>query len=161
MNRKGEVWLPYVDIDEQGKLVRYPPTPVKRWPLDHSSAMVRLIEIMYLKTFQSRNYFEKMDAAWQLIMIEMRNLCARHGCRLVVMILGLNDQSQKQFYTTFLKMNHIDYIDGSLEFCPELLLEKDPFHHPNPKANAVWADILSSHIYCRENEQIDFVKRGP
>lgn len=150
MNRGGEVFLPYVDTDEMNRLIRYPPALIKQWPLSQSLATVKFAEIMYLKTFQPRTYFEKMDAAWQLIMTEMRDLCARHGCRLVVLMYNLTHHDQKGFYTKFMDLNHIEYIDGDINMSPDLMLDKDP-SHPNHMANTIWADIVQKHIYCRDN----------
>ncbi len=159
MNRGGNVLLPYVDINDNNRLVRYPPVPVKQWPLSRSLAMVKFAEIMYLKRFQSPEPFTKMDAAWQLLMVEMRDLCARHGCRLVVLMYNLTHHDQKAFYLKFLEINHIDFIDGDIDMPPERMLDKDP-SHPNHKANAIWADIVHRHIFCRDGKPVD-VFDGP
>jgi lysophospholipase L1-like esterase len=147
MNRPGTVYLPYIDLDKNSRLVRYPPAPVTQWPFSQSLVMVRFAEIMYRKTFQSREYFEKMDTAWQLLMTEMRDLCTAHGCRLVVAILSLSHRGEKNFYTEFLNLNGIPYIDADIDMPPEMFLEKD-LSHPNHKANAAWAEIISRHVFC-------------
>ncbi len=147
MNRGNEVRLPSVGIDEKNRLVRCPPASIRPWPFSRSLALVRFAQILFLNTFQGREYFATMDTAWQLLMTEMRDLCAARGCRLVVVILGIDHRSQKNFYTTFLERNHIPFIDADMDMAPDMFLEKDPFH-PNHRANAAWADIISRHIFC-------------
>ena len=161
MNRRGEIYLPYVDVDSNNNLVCFPPVLIKQWPLSQSSTLVRFAEIMFHNNFTSREYFEKMDAAWQLLMLNMRDLCTSHGCRLIVVILSITHRSQKTFYTKFLSLNNINYIDVDFEvpteILPELLLEKDPTH-PNHKANAIWAENISKHIFCGDDQQVVFIK---
>ncbi|MEW6079446.1 MAG: hypothetical protein AB1724_16690 [Thermodesulfobacteriota bacterium] len=151
--RQKKIILPYVDI-ENNKLIRYPPVPVKHWPLSQSLAIVKTAEILYLQTFQDPQYFIKMDPAWQFLMTDMRDLCANHGCRLVVIILNIDHSSEKNFYKNFLELNRIEYIDADIGLRQDLLLEGDPYSHPNQKANQAWAEIINSHIFCGANGKI-------
>ncbi|MEW6076371.1 MAG: hypothetical protein AB1724_01020 [Thermodesulfobacteriota bacterium] len=147
MNRGQEARLPYVSIDQEDRLIRHPAASVRPWPFSRSLALVRFSQVMVLSTLQGREYFKAMDMAWQRLMTEMRDLCAARGARLVVVVLGIDHRQEKFFYTTFFERNGIPFIDADMDMAPDMFLEKDP-SHPNHRANAAWADIISRHVFC-------------
>ncbi len=147
-DRRKTVCIPYVDVDQDGNIIRHPPVSSCPWPLSKSLAIVKFAEIMFWTNFQGREYFQEMDIAWQHIMVEMRDLCARYECRLIVAVLHIAHQTEKNFYTDFLALHNIKGIDCDLPSSEALKLEKDP-NHPNHKANEIWAHIIGKTIVNR------------
>ncbi|MFZ5565274.1 MAG: hypothetical protein ACOZBW_14625, partial [Thermodesulfobacteriota bacterium] len=144
-DRRQKIYIPYVSVDQNGALVRHPAALYKQWPLSHSMAIVKFAEVMWLATHESLKDNREMDAAWQLILIEIRDLCIRHGCRFVVALFPLAHQNEKQFYINFFKLNNIEFVDCDIALSKEFLLEKDP-SHPNTKANKIWAEVIGKAL---------------
>ena len=135
--------LPYCSLDDEGALVRHPPTFYPQTPLRDHSAFVTLLEHGVMMRWSQRREAEQ-DHITELILAELQALCERHGSELIVALLQDGERGTETWDKTALEANGIPYADCRVPLTPELRVPVDS--HPNVKVQRMWADCLEGSL---------------
>jgi len=137
---------PYAELDDNGNIVRKPPSTRMPWPLKDKLAMVQLAERSYIETaFKSRSK-DKQEVFRQL-MLEMVELGKANNAEVVVLFLKITDKG-REYFRPLLDAEKISYAEcteaGNLVFQDEYRVTGEG--HPNGEINTLFADCVSTYI---------------
>lgn len=145
--RRSHVYFPYVTSDKSGKLYRRLPEKYPTLPFREDLAVVALAE-KALARFETFGREKQGRAVTQQLMLEMKELCARHGVEFAVALFDYGDEV-KSDYLNFMKKNEIGAIDCFYPRRDDLVVPGEG--HPNGKANSLWAECISDYLKKEPN----------
>jgi len=107
---------------------------------------VSLVERRVMERRTAGRFLQRQRAT-ELLLLQMRELVAEHGGRLVVVLLEIDDASRDRYATLFY-LRGVEAIDCSLSLEPATRVENEG--HPNEIAHAHWADCIEAHAAPRQ-----------
>ena len=138
--------MPYVSIDDDGKLVRHPPEAYVQWGLSKYLASINAVQQLYAKAISKTRGAGKREVTEKLI-LRMRDLCAEKGILFAAVLLYANDLRSKSHYVHFLRENGIRLIDCydpiGYPLTTDLVVPREG--HPNGKMNTFYANCIAKH----------------
>lgn len=140
--RRGNVDVPYATLDASGGLVRHPAERHPRWPLRAWLATVAYLERLHGEWTGSARGAQRRRVTQQLL-LEMRDLCVRHGVAFEVVFLQAQPAVARR-YARFLAANAIAFSDCVVPIPPEMRVPGEG--HPNGAVNAQWAACLARRL---------------
>ena len=142
-SRRGHVDLPYARIDEQGRLVRYPPVSYADGPLVRAFATVYAVRRLYHTLRDSELAQQKRSVTLRLI-LELRETCACSGCELLVVALDIGSAQQRD-YPSFAAESGIRYVDCTY-WGNESGMSVPDEGHPSGALHTIWADCIGDMV---------------
>ncbi len=141
-SRRGHVNVPYCTLDQGGGLQRHPPQAYPAWPLRQRLASVAFLEWAYMRLL-TRERASQGRAVTEPLLIEMAELCKRHGSRFLVILLSSPDEARTH-YLQFLKRHGIASVDCVRPLTPELLVPGEG--HPNASVHETWSGCIAKAL---------------
>jgi hypothetical protein len=141
-SRQGLVEVPFCTLDGDGHLQRRPAEHYPAWPLEGDLAVVNFLEESYMR----REAMERTAEAQQvtdLLMLEMGDLCRRHGVKFAVVLLYADD-AMRDHYSRLLREHDVDLIDCARPLTAETRVPGDG--HPNARLHAEWATCIAAAL---------------
>ena len=135
--------LPYCSLGENGELVRHPPKAYPRMPLRDYSAFLTLLEHGAMMRWSQRRE-QQQDRITELLLVDLHELCRRHGIRLTVALLQDGQRGSRTWDVAALDANGIPYADCRVPLTPELRVPVDS--HPNVQVQRMWAGCLEGRL---------------
>ena len=140
-SRRGIVNVPCATLHEDGALVRHPPEGYLALPFRESSAMVALVEEVYMKK-RAGNRKAQMGPVTERILLEMAATSQRYGARFLVVQLDPR-RATTNHWAEFFKVNHIQYLDCGLPYEGMIVPGEG---HPNGDMNTRWVDCIADAL---------------
>lgn len=137
--RRGNVAVPYATLDAAGALVRHPAERYPSWPLRAHLATVAYLERLHAD-WSGRDRAAQARPVTQRLLLEMRDLCARHGVAFEVVFLQAQPGIARH-YARFLTGNGIPFTDCIVPIPPAMRVPGEG--HPNGAINSQWAACLA------------------
>ena len=141
-SHRAHIYLPYVTVDSDGKLMRHAPEKHAMFPFREQSALVTFSEEWYMR-FKTRGRLEQSHQATEELILEMQKLVSRYNAPLIVVLFN-GSVAQKYFYRTFFDMNGIRNIDCSVPTTADLKVPGEG--HPNGRQHSLWAKCISNRL---------------
>jgi hypothetical protein len=138
-SKRGHVYVPFVTLDKDGKLLRHAPRRYVELPFREYSALVTVIERSIMNLLERSTQYREVT---QNLIVDMHKLSELYGARFVVVLLDIGAKD----YVRFLKQNDINYIDCSLPIPLPKGMRVAGEGHPNAKANAFWGECIGEAI---------------
>ncbi|MFZ5562834.1 MAG: hypothetical protein ACOZBW_02195 [Thermodesulfobacteriota bacterium] len=139
------VRIPYVSLDSENRLIRHSPAPFTPWFAGRYLLTIRILEAwLETRSFMAGNSTEK-HTVMQLLLLEMRNLCKTHGCKLIVAMLNA-PKNVEDVYAAFCHINGIPVIHFDLDAIRDKPLQNPEDGHPNETVNTLWADQTAAFL---------------
>lgn len=139
---RGNLAVPYATLDARGALVRHPAARAESWPLQGWLSTVSFLERAYAEWIAGPRVAQKR-AVTERVLLEMRDLCARHGIPFAVVFLQGSLPVVRQ-YARFLHQNGIPFADCVVPIPPALRVPGEG--HPNGAVNARWASCVEQKL---------------
>lgn len=137
--RRGNVDVPYATLDAAGEIVRHPPERYPHWPLRTHLATVAFLERLWAERTGGERVAQARPVT-QRLLLEMRDLCARHGVAFEVVFLQAQRPTAAH-YARFLTDAGIRFTDCIVPIPPHMRVPGEG--HPNGEINAQWATCLA------------------
>lgn len=138
-NNKLKPKIPYANLDLENKIIIKDPISYIKLPLREFSALVTVIEKIYMKKItKSRKKIQK-DLVDKLS-LEIKNITEAKKAKFIFVNLKSNIEEHKIF---FLK-NKINFVDCNLSLNNDLLIKGD--YHPNGKAHSFYSECILEYI---------------
>jgi hypothetical protein len=141
-SRRAHLYLPYVTVDSNGKLIRHAPEKYITFPFREQSALAAFAEERYT-LFKTRGRLERSHEATEKLILEMQKLASGYGAKFIVVLLG-DSIAQRYFYRTFFDMNGITSIDCNVPLTAEFTVPVEG--HPNGHAHSQWSKCISTRL---------------
>ncbi len=138
---RGHVFVPYSSISTNGLLARHQPEKYPAFPFKEKSALITLVEKVYMQIKTTRIKNQKTQVTQQLL-LEMKKLCDKYGIHFIVAMLSSNNKT-KEDYMRFMYNNGIMVSDCAYELTGEMRVSEG---HPNGKMNSKWANCIVDFI---------------
>ncbi len=135
--------IPYATIDENDNLKIYPPISYLHLPLREKSAIITLIEKVYMKQI-SRKRKEFQKPVTKRIILEMSEISKKNDSEFLVVILDWSNNFSNNEYKNYLKSKNINYVDCKISLNEATLVPGD--YHPNGKGHSLYKDCINSFI---------------
>lgn len=147
---RGHIATPYVSVDKHGELVRHAPEQYSSFPLRESSALVTLVEMVYMK-LKTWDRIDQIHTTTEQLILEMNRISAEHGAVFKLLFLSQSEETKIR-YIAFLQENKIPFIDFGFDISEEMRVPGDS--HPNGTVNTIWADQIGVDLETiwRENQ---------
>ncbi|MCU0782905.1 MAG: hypothetical protein MUF81_02430 [Verrucomicrobia bacterium] len=142
-SRRAHVYLPYVTIGPDGKLIRHAPQRYALFPFRDHSALVTLAEWSYMR-LRTAGRWSQSHPATEKVLLEMRQLVERYGGELLVVLLDGTDE-QREAYRTFLEKNGVACLDCSHPMTADLRVPGEG--HPNGRLHSLWAECIGDRLH--------------
>lgn len=138
-NNKVKPKIPYAILNSENKIIIKDPISYIQLPLREFSALVNVIEKIYMKVItKSRKKIQK-DLVDKLS-LEINNITESKKAKFIFVNLKSNIEEHKIF---FLK-NKINFVDCDLNLNNDLLVKGD--YHPNQKAHNFYSSCILEYI---------------
>jgi hypothetical protein len=138
-SKRSHVYLPFVSLDENSKLLRHPPQRYMRLPFDESSALVAIIEKASMNLLTHGRTLYQREISEKLI-LEMQRVSELYGAKLLVALLD----PELENYLSFLKRHNISYANCSFHSTDDMKVKGEG--HPNAKMHTLWAKCIIEAI---------------
>ena len=145
-SRDGKVALPYCQLNNQGKLITFPPQSYPSWPLSNQLASIRLLQDSYVHFTTRERQSQKVSVTEQLL-VEINQVARQAGAKLVVAIMWASPATL-QHYLNFCKQQEITALDCHLDLTEEYIVAGEG--HPNRAAHHIWAVSIARGLIQRE-----------
>jgi len=142
LSHRGNVAVPYATLDASGALERHPPERYPAWPLRDRLATVAFLEDLYAERAGAARVAEGRKVTERLL-LEMRDLCARHGVTFDVVLLQASP-GVRRHYAKFLGRNGIPFADCVVPITPQLRVPGEG--HPNGVLHRQWAECVDARV---------------
>lgn len=139
---RGHVWLPYCSLSGDGALVRHSPVRYPEWPCCTRLATIAFLQKVFLDLV-ARGRVAARTEVTERVILEMRDLCDRHGAQFVFLLLEASAKT-KSHYEEILEQHGIPFVDCACPNDPEYRFPTDP--HPNSAANALWVERIAESL---------------
>lgn len=139
---RAHVYLPYATVGQDGTLVRHDPERYPSWFLREQLALVAMAERAFMN-LRTRTRSRQGRSVTDKLLLEMQQLCARHGAALIVVILD-GSAEFRGHYVTFLQREDIATCDCAYPLTVDMWVEGEG--HPNGKMNSRWATCITECI---------------
>jgi hypothetical protein len=135
--------LPYVELPEEGKLLRRAPVPVEVSFLSRHSTLFSLLEVGWKRLLGHRYSHSELSAIAARLILEMKNRAEASGARFAMVdLLDPDDQ-----VLALLRSSHVDVFE-----CSRRLTSQDSIPevgHPNAQVNQGWAECIQRELSTR------------
>jgi hypothetical protein len=131
--------VPYVTLDHHGLVVPHPPVGFTELPGRRHSALAAFLERAPVR-WAGRERAGQARRATEALLLEMRDLTARHGAGLAVVVL-LSPEEPKAHYLRFMRAQGIRVLDCSLQLTPARRVPGEI--HPNGATHTAYADCIA------------------
>jgi len=131
--------VPFVSLDEKGKLVRHSPTRYADWPLKRHSALITLLEERIFGAAFGVSFDQQTEVTAEVFR-ELARVTRASGARLMVAVL----EKWGGEYLRVLESEGIEHVDCSH---PDMLEQQVPIYgHPNASVNLHWAECIAAAL---------------
>ncbi|MCB9283191.1 MAG: hypothetical protein H6563_03885 [Lewinellaceae bacterium] len=139
-----EAYFPYGKIDQQGNLTIQHSRPEARnllASLRSYSALVNQLEFLYTRVCSSKMRAEKVTEAALSAIAER---CQQESIPFTVAIL---EENADHHLRRFCRQKSIPFLDLTLDYSDESLLNLPYDSHPNAKAHGLWAAKMEAYLF--------------
>lgn len=137
-SRSGMAAVPHVTLDPEGRLVRHPPLRYPEWPLREVLATVTFLQDLVATRQGAARAAQARDATERLI-LELQDLCLRHGSRFIVLLLDFTP-ADRHHHLAFLRRHRIESVDCALPIPLSRRIPRDG--HPNAAHQRAWEQCV-------------------
>lgn len=135
--------VPFATLDEFGKLKLNKPISYLKLPLREYSAIVTLLEKVYMK--QSTKSRKKIQQkVTRQIFKDMDELAKNKNSKYLVLILDWIDSGTNKSYKKFLSDEKIMFVDCKIDLNDETLIKGD--YHPNEVGHNKYYECINSFL---------------
>jgi hypothetical protein len=131
--------VPYATLGDGGGLDRHPPGGFAELPWRRHSALAAFLERAPVR-WTGRERAGQARRVTEALLLEMRELAARHGTEFAVVVL-LAASGPKTHYVRFMQEHGIRVLDCALPLTPERRVPGEI--HPNGAVHTYYADCIT------------------
>lgn len=143
--RRAHVYLPYAALDDEGTLIRHPPTRYPVVPFMEQSAIMAFIADQYVR-YTGRWRRAQSRQVTERLVVEMKHLAEKHGAQFLTVMLHGPEETMA-YYAERLKQHQIEIVNCNFPLTDDMRVPGEG--HPNDPMNTRWAQCIQRDLIDR------------
>jgi len=143
--RRAHVYLPYASLNDEGTLVRHPPTRYPVFPFMQQSALMTFIADQYVR-YTGRWRRAQSRQVTELLVVEMKRLAEKHGAKFLTVMLSGPEEAMA-YYAERFQRHQVEILNCNFPMPDDMRVPGEG--HPNARMNTQWAQCIQPGLIER------------